>query len=289
MKSLLAIAFLAITGACAQQIEQTKAYDSGEKLAHQRCVQEVAAPTLMGCTLIAVPAKFDNDPFGQFVPYATATYGNENQMKILLHSMLVPDGGLPAVMYLHGCAGAAPSSALLVRLARAGFAVIAPNSFYDGRKQECMKQDKRDYVVMRRRVEEVKTVYGAICKLAWIDCSRSALVGFSEGGGVTALFSEDIGFSAFVIGGATCGYKGIRVPASRPVLSVMGQKDATYTDRGWPSQCAKLARQRPNGQHITVPFMGHSAGDHFVAAMLPFLQQHLVPVSFEELKRLRSS
>lgn len=182
----------------------------------------------------------------------------------------LPEGlRLPVVVYLHGCAGIGLTTAQLPELAeRAGFAVIAPNSFArDRRPRNC---DPSDYSAgmfppawLYRRAELQHAVSQAR-ELPWVDPERIVVAGFSEGGATVALWGDLVDTLGYIILGWTCtappdwGWlMGLRTPAERPVLAIVSADDPWFAWPGWRGHCGSETESHADLQSIVLEHTAH--------------------------------
>lgn len=137
----------------------------------------------------------------------------------------VPDAKepVPAVIFLHGCAGWNGRQARTMNLIKEnGYVTFSPDSFArPGRKSKCGKV--RRYT-LNLRLEEIRYAVKQIRKLPWVDQGRLVLAGFSEGGLAAARYAGN-DFRAILILGWGCGSRTINAPNSVPVLNLVGKDD----------------------------------------------------------------
>lgn len=174
---------------------------------------------------------------------------------------LSPRGGLPTIVYMHGCTGLRNLDPLLA-LASQGFVVIAPNSFARRfRPLQCKPSAKtggENVFVFDFRLAEVSYALHRMRRLPWIDGSRLALFGVSEGGVAAALYRGNE-FRARVIAQWTCHgnplVRGIHAPAGEPVLAVVRAEDPWYDARrthGQSGDCGAFMTDRSGSDSIVV-------------------------------------
>ena len=175
---------------------------------------------------------------------------------------LKPGVKLPAVIYLHGCAGfGSAASSYMQLLLGQGFAVIQPDSFArPGRGVKCYQGGMGARMALRH--QEVNHALKEIDNLDWIDRSRLVLMGFSEGGNSTARWWHG-GFKAYVVLGTNCRHAGMAVstPADVPVLSLTGEHDEVYA-----GTCAIGARKNSGG--MVIPNAGHQISESLMTRRL---------------------
>lgn len=149
------------------------------------------------------------------------------------------DKKFPTVIYLHGCSGVWEGTHTRINiLAKAGFAVIAPQSF--ARKKYARSCDPaknqggmyRNTLAMRQNDARYALEYAK--SLSWVDADNLFLMGLSEGAITTATLQlKDMILSARVIEGWTCHagwqeYSGLNTTIHEPVLSLVGLKDPWF-------------------------------------------------------------
>lgn len=197
-----------------------------------------------------------------------------------------PSKKLPAVIFLHGCSGITTGSPQVTRMmtdmAKAGFAVFAPES---PRAPYCDPRTLRAWITyedIQLRLAEAKVTYDRISKLDWIDGENVFLAGFSMGGIATANYSGPE-FRGHVILGTACTplaaaptVAGLKMPSSKPVMSIIGSDDEWY--RPWHP--GRHCGERAIGH--TGPFIVLSGAKHDVSedpkampAVVEFLNAHL--------------
>jgi len=91
-------------------------------------------------------------------------------------------GLVPAVVFLHGCAGrGADQERVMGTIHRKGYVVFAPDSFArPERVKLCGKGSRWERVGLR--LAEASYALAKVRQLRWIDAERLILAGFSEGG-----------------------------------------------------------------------------------------------------------
>jgi len=196
---------------------------------------------------------------------------------------------LPTVIYLHGCTGLGDRE-FLKRLAAAGYAVIAPDSFARGyRPLQCDPKNKTggyNLFVYEFRLAEVAFALQRVAELEWVDRNNLFLIGSSEGGVAAALYRGDE-FNARVIAQWTCNgapiVRGLGAPAGEPVLAIVHRGDPWYRPgrtRGQDGDCGQFMGDRPSSRSIVLS--GSGAHNVFtepgnVATVVAFLERHRRP------------
>ncbi len=140
----------------------------------------------------------------------------------------------PTILYLHGCAGQG-DLAPLQAFAKAGFAVIAPNSFARRfRPLQCRPSERtggQNIFVFDFRLVEISYALQRMAALPWVNNERLYLVGTSEGGVAAALYRGEE-FSARIIAQWTCHgapfIRGLAAPEGEPVLAIVRSDDPWY-------------------------------------------------------------
>jgi dienelactone hydrolase len=144
---------------------------------------------------------------------------------------------LPLVVYLHGCTGIGQIG-FLRSLARAGYAVIAPDSM--ARRFRPLQCDPETLTggynrfVYDFRLTEVSFGLNRLQYMDWIDPNNLFLIGISEGGVAAALYRGDE-FRARVIAQWTCRgapiVEGLAAPVDEPILAIVNDADPWYSPK----------------------------------------------------------
>ncbi len=140
----------------------------------------------------------------------------------------------PTILYMHGCTGQGGMDTLQA-FARAGFAVIAPNSFARRyRPMQCSPSKQtggQNIFVFDFRLVEVSYALQRMARLPWINNDRLFLVGTSEGGVAAALYRGEE-FRARIIAQWTCHgapfIRGLAAPEGEAVLAIVRSDDPWY-------------------------------------------------------------
>jgi dienelactone hydrolase len=195
-----------------------------------------------------------------------------------------PGVKLPLVLYMHGCTGIG-NFEFFKRLARAGFAVIAPDSLARRfRPLQCDPKTKTggyNLFVYDLRLAEISYALHRMSNLSWIDFDNLFLVGTSEGGVATAHYRGEE-FRAHVISQWTCNgahrVRGLAMPAATPVLAIVSADDPWYGPERTPDQeghCGQFLGDRPDSASFVLPpGSGHDVFDD--AAAIETIVQFLV-------------
>jgi dienelactone hydrolase len=196
---------------------------------------------------------------------------------------------LPTILYLHGCDGIS-ATRHLVRLAQAGFVVVAPNSFARRfRPLQCKPSAESggdNVFVFDFRLAEISYAVHRMRSLPWVDFWRLFLIGDSEGGVAAALYRGEW-FRARVITQWTChGNYFIRGLAGRPdepVLAIVRADDPWYRQHRTQNQagdCGAFMAGRPRSRSLVLPGKGHSVYDapETMATILDFLRREMAEV-----------
>lgn len=155
----------------------------------------------------------------------------------------------PTVIFAHGCAGLGRGNLRYMRLlARAGYAVIAPDSFARRYRPETCDPSRHRGIkgaphrrVGRMRQEEIHHADYRVRRIRWVDRKNLFLMGHSQGGTAVAAYEGD-GFKAHVISGSVCR-RGVRMPIGTPALALYSKDDPWR--RGRPADsCLRKARAR---------------------------------------------
>lgn len=172
-----------------------------------------------------------------------------SQMKKLIKT----DSKVPAVIYMHGCAGIKDEGyAYQKLLLNQGYAFFMPDSFArPGREKLCGQGGMNERVAMRQR--EVVTALKEIRKLAWIDQNKVILMGFSEGGNTTDSWYND-DFAALMVMGSACTNSGgsPSAPDNVPVLAIVGESDSYR-----PGMSCAIKRTVGGSKSIIIPKADH--------------------------------
>ncbi len=162
---------------------------------------------------------------------------------------------LPTVIYAHGCSGLLRHGNIqgghrrFIRLlARAGYAVIAPDSFArKGRPLSCDTRKKLGVPgaphkrINRMRQAEIRYAAMRARELPWVDRENLLLFGHSQGGANAARY-DGSEFRAHIVSGSIC-WSGIRVPKHIPVLAIYSKRDPWLHGRD-PRGCEVQAKKR---------------------------------------------
>ncbi len=155
----------------------------------------------------------------------------------------------PTVVFAHGCTGLGRGNLRYMRqLARAGYAVIAPDSFARRyRPETCNPSQHRGIKgaphrrVNQMRQEEIHHAAYRVRRIPWVDQKNLFLMGHSQGGTAAASYEGDE-FNAHVISGSVC-WRGVRSPRGTPILALYSEDDPWR--RGRPADsCLRKARRR---------------------------------------------
>ena len=169
------------------------------------------------------------------------------------------EGKVPAVLFLHGCAGINSRQHHVWDLfIEAGYVTFMPDSFArPNRRRACGSS----YTVIHLRYAEIKTALAEIAKIPWIDQKRLVLAGFSSGAIAASDYSGDE-FMARVVLGWGCR-RGIAAAGHIPVLNLVGAGD-NETRRG-NELCSVGGRPKSAAVHVDA---GHDVADDAAAAGL---------------------
>ncbi len=202
-------------------------------------------------------------------------------------------GTWPTVIYMHGCTGVWSGTYTRIDFfARNGYAVIAPVSLAREKyPKSCAPQTHRAGLhrpTLRMRQNDAGYAIAKAKTLPWVDADNVFLMGFSEGGVITATFfstSPEKSVRARIVEGWTCRsgwveYKGINAPDSEPVLTLVGSKDPWYQNVWTKGNCTKFI-EPSNGSRSVVYSTGYLSTRHDLLeykevreTILGFLEQH---------------
>ncbi len=155
----------------------------------------------------------------------------------------------PTVIYAHGCSGLGAWSLRYMRLlARAGYAVLAPDSFARRYRPDTCLPSARQPIpgapfrrVGQMRQEEIHHAAYRVRRMRWVDRNNLFLMGHSQGGSAVASYQGDE-FRARVISGSICG-RGVLMPPGTPALALYSKDDPWR--RGRPADlCFRKAGKR---------------------------------------------
>lgn len=163
----------------------------------------------------------------------------------------------PVVIYMHGCAGIFKPHDLRwgQALANRGFVVIQPDSMArSGRVSNCNVETRRATQAFKQwayyREQEIDYALEQVQKSKWANVQNIFLIGHSEGGIATALYSGK-GFRANVIMGWNCTqrqyprYDGLASPKNVPIMTINKTMDPWFTpDTGMDGSCTDKASGR---------------------------------------------
>jgi dienelactone hydrolase len=189
---------------------------------------------------------------------------------------LTPGKKYPAVVFLHGCSGLSLGSTQVTRMihnmAAAGFVVFAPNSLDRPHPPYCDPKTLKSYIDFNKvglRIAEAKMVRERIANFDWIDTENVFLAGHSMGGMTTHNYAVADHFRGYVVLGYHCGphtdrrLEGIKTPAGRPILSVLGDADEWFA--GGPNRavnCGQYMRAHSAGKSVVLKEAPHDISAH---------------------------
>ena len=165
---------------------------------------------------------------------------------------LKPGTKLPAVIYLHGCAGNTAGNNWANNFNELGYAFFAPDSLQRPRKSLCYTGRMKSYRIPMRR-EELFYALDQLRKLEWIDQKRIVLMGSSEGAQAASDYSGDE-FAAVVLSATDCRFSGGSPNTSPdiPVLNMVGSRDK----KGGGSGC-RIRRTVGGSKRVIIKDAGH--------------------------------
>lgn len=196
---------------------------------------------------------------------------------------------LPTVFYSHGCTGLGKTE-FFKALARAGYAVIAPDSM--ARRYRPLQCDPKtqtggfNLFVYDFRLTEISFGLDRLHRLTWVDRRNLFLIGISEGGVAAALYRGDE-FRARVIAQWTCSgasiVEGLGAPPDEPVLAIVQAGDPWYDPKRTNLQqgdCGAHFGARPGSNSYVLS--GGPQHDIFTSrqslnAILDFLRKNRAP------------
>ena len=196
----------------------------------------------------------------------------EPEWTTLAESEIIPNTKVPAVLYLHGCAGISYEAWVYTQLlVEEGYAVFIPDSFErEGGRLPCSQWGSLQYRVSQR-TEEAKYALTRILELDWVDQEKIVLMGFSEGGNTVDNWSQS-GFAAHIIIGSACTLVGgsPAAPPDVPVLAIVGSNDEFR-----PGLSCNVYRTICGSSSIVIQGAGHAIAEYpeTQEAILTFLNQ----------------
>lgn len=172
-------------------------------------------------------------------------------------------GKVPAVVFLHGCAGwNSRQYAVMETINSNGYIVFAPDSFArPGRVRHCGQVFKSG--IIGQRLAEVELAVAKIRQLPWVDPHRLVLAGFSEGGIVASAYSGN-DFRGVLVLGWGCGRQQVSAPRSVSVLNVVGAHD----DESSTGSALCAVGSRPHSRAVNVNAGHDVSGDPETARII---------------------
>ncbi len=163
------------------------------------------------------------------------------------------------VIYAHGCDGLSRITDETGRfLARAGFAVIAPDSFARLNKPvSCIPAQRRGSLhrgVLSWRHAEISRALEAVGHIAALSDLPVILMGHSEGAITVATLAAPP-VAARIIEGWTCHagwpeYRGLNAPLEEPVLALVGENDPWFRLPVLHGDCGTVMSDHQRGQSL---------------------------------------
>jgi dienelactone hydrolase len=198
-----------------------------------------------------------------------------------INAMVKPDARIPLVIWAHPCSGITGSSNTFFQSAiAAGYAVIAPNSFANGRQGEC-RVGKALGQYRPLRMGEIRYALEQIRAIPWVDLNNIVLAGYSEGSGAVREYgAQSPEINGIMIFGVACSnYAAVAVQADMAVhvLAVFGEEDRYYRHTDTFQACSVAGHAAPS-QSISMP-----KGGHDVMAELPI--QKLITQMLQDWRR----
>ena len=188
----------------------------------------------------------------------------------------------PAVVFAHGCTGLARGNLRYMRLlARAGYAVVAPDSFARRYRPETCNPSRHRGIrgaphrrVNRMRQEEIHHAAYRVRRIPWVDRRNLFLMGQSQGGTAVASYEGDE-FGARVISGSVC-WRGVRMPPGTPALALYSEDDPWRRNRPADLCLRKARRQGVNMEFHLFEGRKHNLARNKTARrlILDFLGRH---------------
>lgn len=167
----------------------------------------------------------------------------------------------PTIIYLHGCGGIWQGTHTRINLlASHGYAVIAPVSL--ARKKypkSCDPQTRQGGLyrgTLKMRQYDAEHAIERARKLGWVDADNLFMIGFSQGGIVTATLGlTSVSLRARIVEGWTCQagwseYRGVNAPASEPVLTLVGVNDPWFQNEWTRGNCTDWLNRHNSSKSI---------------------------------------
>ena len=209
---------------------------------------------------------------GQFSAIDEISQQPQNWAGAIAATKLLPGSKLPAVIYLHGCAGNKNGDYWWHQLKRYNVAFFAPDSMSRPRRPLCGSGNMKNLRIPMRTAE-LRYALQQLEGVEWIDHDRIILIGFSEGS-QTAAASAAQKFRAVVLMGTNCRFSGgsPRAASKVAVLSLMGKNDHYYEGVG-----CRITRRLRGSASIVIADTGHNLRNNQAALdeLHRFLQQQL--------------
>ena len=192
---------------------------------------------------------------GQFYALEEIRKHPDTWQSVVAETKLKPGTRLPAVIYLHGCAGNTVGETWARTFSRSGYAFFAPNSLARPRKSLC--HTGRTRMITERipmRMEEALYALQELRKADWIDPNRIVLMGSSEGAQAASVYNGTE-FAAIVLSATDCRFSGgsPKAPRGVPVLNMVGENDR----QGGGSGCPHFGRKEPGSKRVMIEGAGH--------------------------------
>ena len=175
----------------------------------------------------------------------------------IAETKLKPGTKLPAVIYLHGCAGNTVGYSWGAKFGELGYAFFAPDSLQRPRKSLCYMGGMKSHRIPMRR-EELLYALDQLRKLDWINQKRIVLMGSSEGAQAASSYGGDE-FAAVILSATDCRFSGgsPNSPAGIPVLNMVGSND----DKGGGSGC-RISRTVGGSKRVVIEGAYHKLANN---------------------------
>jgi poly(3-hydroxybutyrate) depolymerase len=189
---------------------------------------------------------------GQFYSLSEIREDPQNWGMRVSQTKLKPGTKIPAVIYLHGCAGNTAGAAWSKKFDELGYAFFAPDSLARPRRSLCYQGQMKSRRIPWR-TEELRYALQQLRQLGWIDQDRIILMGSSEGAQAASRY-DGREFAAIVLSATDCRFSGgsPNAPSDVPVLNMVGANDTKGGGRG-----CRISRTVGGSRSLRIKGAGH--------------------------------